>query len=136
MPLDECLELLRDASVGRVAVVINEFPVVIPVNYTFIEAAGRRWFALRTPPGSTIDLAPIPVALEIDGIDAAGHQSWSVLVRGTLHHVDPDTADFRERFDPEPWSETVDVLLVVVPFAITGRRLHAAQLPFDPTVFV
>jgi nitroimidazol reductase NimA-like FMN-containing flavoprotein (pyridoxamine 5'-phosphate oxidase superfamily) len=137
MVLDECLGLLRGASVGRVAVVIDEFPVVVPVNYRFVETSGRQWFALRTQPGSAIDRAPIPVALEIDGIDAEGHQGWSVLVRGTLHHVDPDAADFRERFDPEPWLEIGrDAWLVVEPFAITGRRLHAAELPFDPTVYV
>ena len=137
MGLDECLELLRGASVGRVAVVIDDFPVVVPVNYTFVEASGRQWFALRTQAGSAIDRAAIPVALEIDGIDSEGHEGWSVLVRGTLHHVDPDAADFRERFDPEPWLEIGrDAWLVVEPFAITGRRLHAAVLPFDPTVYV
>lgn len=137
MLLDECLMLLRGESVGRVAVVIDEFPVVVPVNYTFVEASGRQWFALRTRPGSTIDRAAVPVALEIDGIDPQGHEGWSVLVRGTLHHVDPDAADFRERFDPEPWLEIGrDAWLVVEPFSITGRRLHTAVLPFDPTVFV
>ena len=67
-------------------------------------------------------------AFEIDGIDPAHQQGWSVLVRGTLHHVDPDAAEFRERFDPEPWLvEERDAWLVVDPFAITGRRLHPAE---------
>jgi hypothetical protein len=40
--------------------------------------------------------------------------------------VDPDAADFRERFDPEPWLATErDAWLVIEPFAITGRRLRA-----------
>ena len=67
------------------------------------------------------------VAFEIDGIDPANRQGWSVLVRGTLHHVDPDAADFRERFDPEPWIlADRDAWLIVEPFVITGRRLHPA----------
>jgi uncharacterized protein len=137
LALDECIDRLRAESVGRVAVVIDEFPVVVPVNYTFVETSGLQWFALRTKPGSAIDRAPTPVALEIDGIDSKGHESWSVLVRGTLHHVDPEAADFRARFDPEPWLEIGrDAWLVVEPFAITGRRLHVAELPFDPTIYV
>ncbi len=49
-----------------------------------------------------------------------------MLVRGTLHHVDPDAADFRERFDPEPWIVAErDAWRIVEPFSITGRRLHA-----------
>ena len=73
--------------------------------------------------------APHNVAFQIDAIDPAHHQGWSVLVRGTLHRVDPNTADFRERFDPEPWILAErDAWLIVEPFAITGRRLQAAGL--------
>jgi hypothetical protein len=55
-------------------------------------------------------------------------EGWSVLARGTLHHVDPDAADFRERFDPHPWIiDERDAWLIVEPFGITGRRLHAAE---------
>jgi Pyridoxamine 5'-phosphate oxidase len=68
------------------------------------------------------------VAFEIDGIDPAHQGGWSVLVRGTLHHVDPDAADFRERFDSEPWvAAERESWLAIEPFAITGRRLHAAE---------
>jgi hypothetical protein len=63
----------------------------------------------------------------LDGFDNSRQEGWSVLVRGTLHRVDPDAADFRERFDP-PWIIAErDVWLIVDPFAITGRRLHAAE---------
>jgi hypothetical protein len=45
-----------------------------------------------------------------------------------LHHVDPDAAGFRDRFDPEPWMlDERDAWLVIEPFAITGRRLHAPE---------
>jgi hypothetical protein len=49
-----------------------------------------------------IDRAELLVAFEIDSIDPYHQQGWSVLVRGTLHHVDPDAADFRQRFDSAP----------------------------------
>ena len=125
---DECLSLLRGSSVGRVAVVIQDMPVVFPVNYCLVETSGLTWVAVRTRPGSIIDRAPMQVAFEIDNIDSLHHQGWSVLVRGTLHHVDPDAADFRDRFDPHPWlTDERDAWLVIQPFTISGRRLHATE---------
>jgi nitroimidazol reductase NimA-like FMN-containing flavoprotein (pyridoxamine 5'-phosphate oxidase superfamily) len=128
LSLDDCLALLRAHSVGRVAVMVNEFPIVLPVNYKLVETSGPTWVALRTRPGNVIDRASMPVALEIDHIDLSEHQGWSVLVRGTLHHVDPDSADFRERFDPQPWLDNErDAWLIIDPFSITGRVLRSPQ---------
>lgn len=127
LELDECLRLLRSQAVGRVAVAQEGAPIVLPVNYRLVEAVDT-WVAVRTRPGSILDGAPLGAALEVDQIDPVHHEGWSVLVRGTLLHVDPDAAEFRERFDPEPWlSEERDSWLVLEPFAITGRRLHAAE---------
>lgn len=132
---EDCLRALREGSVGRIAVVIEEFPIVLPVNYKLVEVSNRNWLALRTRPGNVIERAPMNVAFEIDRIDPAHQEGWSVLVRGTLHNVDPDAADFRERFDPGPWlAAERDSWLAIEPFAITGRRLHAAERewPFSP----
>ncbi len=130
LPLTACVQHLREASVGRIAVVpdFEQAPVVVPVNYRLVETGERRWIALRTRPDNVIDRAPMYVAFEIDGIDLVREVGWSVLVRGTLHHLDPDAANFRERFDPEPWILTQrDRWLAVEPFAITGRRLRGPE---------
>jgi nitroimidazol reductase NimA-like FMN-containing flavoprotein (pyridoxamine 5'-phosphate oxidase superfamily) len=120
-----CRSLLRERSFGRLAFVVNDYPVVLPVNYRFVEAGGKTWIALRTRPGGVIEHEGMKVAFEVDEIDGGHRQGWSVLARGTLHHVDPDAADFRERFDPHPWILAErDAWLIVDPFAITGRRLH------------
>src|SRR2546423_9996994 len=125
---DACLSRLRDNSVGRIAVVVDEFPIVLPVNYRLVETSGVTWVAVRTRPGNVLDRAPMPAAFEIDAIDPVHHQGWSVLVRGTLQHVNPDAADFRTRFDPEPWlASEREAWLVIEPFAITRRQLHAAE---------
>jgi nitroimidazol reductase NimA-like FMN-containing flavoprotein (pyridoxamine 5'-phosphate oxidase superfamily) len=124
---EECVGLLRMSDVGRVAVLVGDAPAVMPVNFRLVEDAQRTWIAFRTRRGNDVERAPIHVAFEIDSIDPVGHEGWSVLVRGTLHHVDPDAAAFRERFDPEPWLlADRDAWLVIEPHTITGRRLHAA----------
>jgi hypothetical protein len=51
-----------------------------------------------------------------------------VLAQGILQHVDPDAADFRDRFDPEPWVlDARDRWMAIEPFAISGRRLHVTE---------
>ena len=125
---DECLQRLREGVVGRLSVVVNDFPIVFPVNYRLMETLGLTWVALRTRPGSLIEQAPMNAAFEIDEIDLAHEQGWSVLVRGTLHHVDPDAADFRERFDSHPWlTAERDAWMVIQPFWISGRRVRTAS---------
>jgi len=125
---DTCLEYLRAHVVGRIGVVVDGYPLVVPVNYRLMETAGRTWVVLRTRPGNVIDTASDRVAFEIDGIDVVHRRGWSVAVRGTLAPVDPSVAGFRERFDPEPWLDAErDAWLVIEPFSITGRVLHAPE---------
>lgn len=128
LSLEECLDLLRGKKVGRIAVLSEGAPVIVPVNYRLVETSAPTWLAVRTTEGNVVDRAPLQVAFEVDDVDDEHKTGWSVLVRGTLHHVDPDAADFRTRFDPEPWvADERDAWLVVAPFSITGRRLGAAD---------
>ena len=62
LSFDDCLALLRDHVIGRVAVVDNDFPVILPVNYRLVETSGKSWIALRTRTGNVIDRAAMPVA--------------------------------------------------------------------------
>jgi nitroimidazol reductase NimA-like FMN-containing flavoprotein (pyridoxamine 5'-phosphate oxidase superfamily) len=123
----ECLQRLREHNVGRIGVVVDDAPIVLPVNYRLVEVNGVTLVALRTRPGSVIERGDLMVAFEIDEVDRAHREGWSVLVRGTLHHVDPEAGDFNTRFDPKPWMTAErDAWLVIQPFAITGRQLHHA----------
>jgi hypothetical protein len=125
LSLDECLDLLRSGSVGRIAVLDGDTPVALPVNYRLVEVPAMTWIALRTRPGNVIDQAPMKVSFEIDGVDLVRERGWSVVARGTLHHVDVVAADFRERFDPRPWlGEDRSAWLVIQPYTITGRALR------------
>ena len=127
LPTSECLRLLRERSVGRIAVVVEDHPLILPVNYRLAEPPGRTWIAVRTRPDNMVDRASMNVAFEIDAIDPVHEEGWSVVVRGTMHRVLPDAAAFRERFDPEPWlTEDRDRWLAIEPYSISGRLLHRA----------
>jgi nitroimidazol reductase NimA-like FMN-containing flavoprotein (pyridoxamine 5'-phosphate oxidase superfamily) len=136
---DECRDLLRATTIGRVAVVVHDCPVVLPVSYRLVETTGPVWLAIRTRPGNVMDQPLTSVGFEIDGIDEVAKRGWSVLVRGTLHRVDPDAAAFRQRFDPQPWiTENRDAWLVIDPFAITGRRVESLtdEFPYEPGAYL
>jgi nitroimidazol reductase NimA-like FMN-containing flavoprotein (pyridoxamine 5'-phosphate oxidase superfamily) len=131
---DECLGLLQAEAVGRIAVLADPYPLIFPVNYRLVEfpdgrAPGHTWIAIRTRPGNTIDRAPTFVSFEIDGVDHAHRTGWSVLVAGTLHAVDPGAAEFRARFDTNPWLDADrERWLVIHPARITGRRVGEQQV--------
>ena len=125
----ECIELLRADVVGRIAFVHEASPIVLPVNYRLVETTSGVLLALRTRPGNVIDRAPRAVAFEIDRIDRSHERGWSVLVRGTLRHLDAHAPSVRAQFDPVPWMPAGrDAWLVIEPGEITGRRLEAATI--------
>lgn len=126
---EECTDHLRLNAVGRIAVVVDRLPVVLPVNYRLAETSETSWIVLRTRPGSVIDRASRDAAFEIDGIDPVHQRGWSVLVRGTLYDLDPDDVESRTLYDPNPWIlNERDAWAVIKPFSVTGRRLHSATL--------
>ncbi|MBZ4019649.1 helix-turn-helix domain-containing protein [Streptomyces purpurogeneiscleroticus] len=121
---DECRARLGTHGVGRVAVTVGGVPGIFPVNYT---VAGDL-IAYRTAPGSgPAAAAGHETALEVDHIDEAFSQGWSVLVVGTAHLVtDADEARaLDERAYTTPWAgEGRDQWIVIRPARITGRRIR------------
>jgi len=125
---NECMELLRRECVGRIAVITDQGPIVLPVNYRVVEAPSGPLLAVRTRPGNVIAQAPESVAFEIDAINPVNHEGWSVLVRGELLHADPTSAAFRDLYDPNPWLADRDAWLLIDFWAVSGRRLHGPDL--------
>jgi nitroimidazol reductase NimA-like FMN-containing flavoprotein (pyridoxamine 5'-phosphate oxidase superfamily) len=124
----DCRMQLGLGTVGRLAIVIDGYPLVLPVNYRMLDDAAGMGILFRTGPGSSLDRAPAHVAFEIDGIDHYHRQGWSVVVRGDLHHLDQSEIDsVRENVDPRPWPGDLTTWLILRPKSITGRRLRAAE---------
>ncbi|GAA3367926.1 pyridoxamine 5'-phosphate oxidase family protein [Streptomyces sannanensis] len=124
---DECRDLLSTHGVGRIAVSTPDGPVVIPVNYEVIEDA----IAFRTAPDSVLAAAAgTHVAFEVDHVDEAMSQGWSVLVVGPARVVtEPDAARrMTDRAHTEPWAGGErETWVSIQPTGITGRRIVPAD---------
>ena len=129
LSIETCLDLLRMHLVGRISVIVDGFPVVLPVNYRLVEDRGGPWILIRTRPGNVIDQGGVNAAFEIDSIDPSHSTGWSVLARGQLSHLDDATIErIKDELDPQPWLGGRDAWLVVKPVHITGRRLRAIDV--------
>jgi len=121
----ECHRLIAPGGIGRIGFGTTSGPVVLPVNFTVVDGT----IVLRTAEGSMIEgHADELVALEVDRIDEALCQGWSVLVRGQAHRV-AHPAELRRMQDNAavwPWAGgDRDVYVRIIPAQITGRRVEA-----------
>ncbi|GGZ19499.1 helix-turn-helix domain-containing protein [Streptomyces poonensis] len=122
---EECRALLSTHGVGRLAVYTLPGPVIVPVNYSVVDGA----IVLRTAPGSTPSQAVgRQVGFEVDHIDEAFSEGWSVLVRGRAWAVtDPaEKARLAARAYSTPWAGgRREQWLRIEPVIVTGRRITA-----------
>ena len=120
----ECRRLIAPGGVGRIAFGTLSGPVVLPVNFAVLADT----IVIRTAEGTIIDgHADEQVALEVDHIDEALCQGWSVLVRGPAHRVRHPAELHRLQEDaviwPWPGGER-EVYVRIIPSQITGRRIE------------
>lgn len=119
----ECGDLLSTHGVGRLAVPTDQGPVIVPVNYSVVDGT----IVFRTAHGATPSLASgLPVAFEIDRIDDAFSQGWSVLVRGHARMVTDlgEVQRLAAQAYSTPWAGgRREVWVRVEPYAVTGRRI-------------
>lgn len=131
---DACLRLLGSRGVGRVAVVVDGFPVVLPVNYRVVHTDGELGLVMRTRPGNRLDAAA-RAGFELDGIDPVHRQGWSVLVRGYVTRLGADeVVAFGATADPGPWVDARDAWLLLRVVDISGRVLHPRNVEWQLTL--
>ena len=93
----ECLELMATASVGRLGLLVDGRPEVLPVNY----ALDGDTVLFRTAEDTVLNQASFSVvAFEIDHVDEATHSGWSVMVQGIATDIgaaiDPTSERLRQ----------------------------------------
>ncbi|MEW2446891.1 pyridoxamine 5'-phosphate oxidase family protein [Streptomyces parvulus] len=123
---EECRVLLSTHGVGRLAFTSEDGPLVFPVNYEVTEGE----LVFRTAPGSAAAAAADhEVAFEVDRVDDAMSQGWSVLAVGRCRAVtDPETARrLDEAAHTAPWAGGARTSwLAVSTERLTGRRITSA----------
>jgi nitroimidazol reductase NimA-like FMN-containing flavoprotein (pyridoxamine 5'-phosphate oxidase superfamily) len=128
---DQCLNLISPGGIGRIAYTGRFGPAVLPVNYTLRDGA----IVFRTAEHGPLDEdlrtgvtnADYKVAFEIDDIDPAARQGWSVLIQGPAHHVTGAGEEAARQAGVESWAPGDRELFVrIVPTRITGRRVGPA----------
>jgi uncharacterized protein len=125
---EECWSLLRDGTLGRVAVVVEGRPHILPVNY----ASADDDVVFRTAEGTLLDAAVgTPIAFEVDGVDPSTRSGWSVCVHGRSVLLDGAHPD---RFVPvDTWAPRGrDRWYRIVAEDITGRRLYGPTHRGEP----
>src|SRR5947209_4434058 len=96
---DECETLLRRHRLGRLALRLEGWPAILPVNYIYDGSS----IVIRTAPGGKLDDGPLTtVAFEIDDADRFGHWGWSVLARGPLFDITSSSDEVSSRLRTLP----------------------------------
>lgn len=125
----ECLRLLAEAGVGRIAVTVPNWPqpLIRPVNYVFDESSQS--VLIRSGLGSKLYalLRSAKAVFEIDGADPVGRIGWSVIIRGLAEEI-TNPAELRriEGLGLEPWAPGHKGHWIRIRSnAVSGRRIVA-----------
>jgi nitroimidazol reductase NimA-like FMN-containing flavoprotein (pyridoxamine 5'-phosphate oxidase superfamily) len=117
---DECRQLVRGHSVGRVCWSSGAGLEALPVTYAVL----GELICFRVDPASVMRelTGGLRVAFEVDDIDVPTATGWSVLVRGEAStQAGPGAVDV-----PAPWAPGARTLTVAItPLSYTGRAVSA-----------
>jgi len=122
---DECYTLLGTRRIGRLGVIAEHYPLIIPMNY----ALDRGVVVVRSQPGVKLSNADhANVTFQVDDIDEATHSGWTVLVRGLAEEVTAEHSDqiieSTHQTGLTPWAPHSGSHWVrIIPQAISGRRI-------------
>ncbi len=127
----ECLDLLATEKIGRIAVVVENYPRVFCVNYWRVDDFV---VVFRTHLGTKLLAANhANIGFEVDHLDPAARTGWSVLIQGMAEDITgqrPGAVTERARsLGVEPWVEGDNPRFVrVIPAKMTGRRIPPHEL--------
>jgi transcriptional regulator with XRE-family HTH domain len=120
---EQCEAYLALGGIGRVVFLAERGPVALPVNFRIVEGD----IVFRTDAtGPLASAAGATVSFEVDHIDEAMSEGWSVLVTGPARRVD-DPAELEQlaQFGIEPWAGGSREAIVHVKTAeMSGRNIR------------
>lgn len=120
---DQCHDLLRRTTVGRVAVTVAALPAIFPVNYAVLDGQ----IIFRTGEGTKLQAAlhKTVVAFQIDHFDGSVASGWSVMAVGLAEEItDPDELRTAESLGLLPFAAGDRSHYVRIrPEFLSGRRI-------------
>jgi len=124
---EQCRTHLSVGGVGRIVYSAGRGPVALPVNFEFTE--GQIVFSTDDDKASA--LAGSTISFEIDRVDEALSEGWSVLVTGLCRPIaDPEEVQRLSSLDLEAWAGgDRHALLAIAPTETTGRVIVHRHLP-------
>jgi transcriptional regulator with XRE-family HTH domain len=123
---EECDRLLAPGGVGRVVLVEERGPTAVPVNFAVLDGD----IVFRTKAAASVAAADgRQVGFEVDRIDDAMREGWSVLVTGRVRRVaDPDELVRAQSLDLDPWAGgDRDDYLRLASAEVSGRRIRTTS---------
>ena len=126
----ECLRLISRGGIGRLAYMGRYGLTVLPVNYTLYRGAIMFRTSQNSPTGEDLQTgiahAEYDVAFEVDDVNPATREGWSVLIHGPAHYMTTDAERAEaEEAGVEPWpGGEKEQAIRIKPDRITGRRLR------------
>lgn len=120
-----CERRLREGGIGRVVFVAARGPVALPVNFGY--DTGDVMFR-TTAAAPVLDALDTVVGFEVDNIDEATSEGWSVLVTGTARRAEAGERARLMRLDLEPWAGGPrDTFVCIRAEDMSGRWVHARR---------
>jgi nitroimidazol reductase NimA-like FMN-containing flavoprotein (pyridoxamine 5'-phosphate oxidase superfamily) len=122
----DCESHLAAGGIGRIVFSTETGPIALPVNFHFV---GQQ-IVFRTSDDMALKIVGA-VAFEVDHIDDAMSEGWSVLVRGHAQLIEDDAGRNEvARTGLDPWAGGARLSVIgITPSEVTGRVIVQRQSP-------
>jgi hypothetical protein len=116
---EQCETHLTAGGIGRIAYLSKRGPVALPVNFQFTDGQ----IVFSTDASKAMTLAGNLVGFEVDRVDEAMSEGWSVVVTGLARRIEDHLECQRmASLDLEAWAGgDRHALIAVRPDEVTGR---------------
>ncbi|HEU5161032.1 MAG TPA: pyridoxamine 5'-phosphate oxidase family protein [Streptosporangiaceae bacterium] len=119
----ECRALIAPGGVGRVVFSTEHGPEALPVNYSIVKDAPVFRTAPNTPLAAAIGTN---VGFEVDRLDEAFSEGWSVLISGPASKITEPALIWQLADAVKPWAGgDRDVFIRIEPHRVSGRRISS-----------
>ncbi len=122
---DECIRLMESTPIGRVAFMVDDEILALPVNFRWHEDG----IVFRTLDGLKLAAAANnqKVCFEVDQWDAESRSGWSVVVQGVAREVENWAEEAQlDQLGLIPWAkaEWRPIWVRIDPTSMSGRVLR------------